>query len=291
MEPQRVQVGSGSQTVAHAHRFHRPMNDSLVQCLQVGRHLGDTLGDLEHSLIQFVGGEGAVGHAGGDGLVTTDRVAGQHRLHRAAHAGQPHVPRHVRRAHRADRRVADLRVVSDIDQIARRGQLGAAGQAVAVHLSDDRRGQVHDLEPALQHVARPRSVGPRDRPRRWFGRILGEVVARREARPGAADDDDAHRSIGIGGAEGVEQLGAQPVRQRVALVRPVERQSADGRGRIVDQHQWLGHSVPCLESKAGRWVATDPAPAVHRQPTSMVRSVTQRAALRSQCAEIRTRTR
>ena len=48
----------------------------------------------------------------------------------------------VGRAHEARGRVADLGVLGDVDQIAARRQLTAAGQAIAVHLGDDGLGEV-----------------------------------------------------------------------------------------------------------------------------------------------------
>ena len=44
-------------------------------------------------------------------------------------------------------------IATDLGKPVGSGEFGAAGQAVAVHLGDDRGGQVHHLAPALQHVA------------------------------------------------------------------------------------------------------------------------------------------
>ena len=84
--------------------------------------------------------------------------ARQHRLHGAAHAHEPRCHA-MSVAHEAHRRVADLRVVRrDVDEVAGRRQLGAAGEAEPVHLCDERRRHVPHLEPAVDDVAGPPAV-------------------------------------------------------------------------------------------------------------------------------------
>ena len=61
---------------------------------------------------------------------------------------------HVGRAE-PHRRIADLGVLGDVDEVAAGGELAAAGEAVAVHLRDHRLGQVPDAHPALGDVAGP----------------------------------------------------------------------------------------------------------------------------------------
>ena len=89
------------------------------------------------------------------GLAAGHRVARQHQFHGAAHADQPGVILHVGRAHQPHRRIADLGVVGDVDDIAGGGEFGAAGKAIAVHLRDHGLGEIPDPEPALDDVARP----------------------------------------------------------------------------------------------------------------------------------------
>ena len=64
--------------------------------------------------------------------------AGQHHLHGAAYADYPRIKLVVRRAHGTHRRIAYLRILGDVDQIAAGRELGATGQAIAVHLGDQR---------------------------------------------------------------------------------------------------------------------------------------------------------
>ena len=82
----------------------------------------------------------------------------------------------------AHRRVAHLGVLGHVDEVAAGGQLAAAGQAVAVHLGDDRLGQVPDAHPALGHVAGPLAVAARRVVRHLLALVAAaQVVAGREA--------------------------------------------------------------------------------------------------------------
>jgi hypothetical protein len=249
VEAQRVDVGRGAHAVAHAHRLHGTVHDALVERLQVGRHLGHALGDAEHLGVEVVGGECPVGEPGLDRLVAAHRVTGEHRLHRPPHAHEPHVPGHVGRAHATHGRVPDLGVVGDVHEVARRRELGAAGQAEAVHLGDDRRGQIHHLEPALQHVPRPSAVGGGLRPGQRLGAVLGEVVPGGEARPCAADDDHAHVGVGVGRTQRCEQFGAERVRQCVALGGSVEGEPPHHRCGVVREHQCVSQWISCPPSR------------------------------------------
>ena len=96
----------------------------------------------------------------------------------------------------AHRRVAHLRVLGDVHQVASGGQLAAARQAIAVHLGDHRLGQVPDAHPTLGDVTRPRPFSPG----RVEGHLLtlvaaGQVVPGRERRASAAHDLHAHRAV------------------------------------------------------------------------------------------------
>ena len=126
-------------------------------------------------------GNARLAHPRCDGLDAVDRVAGEHHLHRLAHAEEPRVEVHVGHAE-AHRGIAHLRVLGDVDEVAAGGELAAAGEAVAVHLGDHRLGQVPDAHPALGDVAGPVAVAAR----RVDGQVVAlvaaaEVVARGEA--------------------------------------------------------------------------------------------------------------
>ena len=77
-------------------------------------------------------------------------------------------------------RVAHLRVVGHVDEVAAGGELASAGQAVAVHLRDDRLGHVPDAHPGVGHVARPLTLAGRGVVRVLEALVAAaEVVARR----------------------------------------------------------------------------------------------------------------
>ena len=171
------------------------MHDSLVELHDVGRHLGDLRRDLDYPVIELLDGKRAVRPAELDGLDPRDRVSRDHHLHGLAHADEPRVEMHVGHAE-AHRRVAHLRVLGDVHQVAAGGELAAARQAVAVHLRDHRLGQVPDAHPTLGDVTRPRPFSPG----RVEGHLLtlvaaGQVVPGGERRAGAAHDLHAHRAV------------------------------------------------------------------------------------------------
>ena len=128
-----------------------------------------------------------------DRLDAVDRVAGEHHLHRFAHPEEPRVEVHVGNAE-AHRRVAHLRVLGHVHEVATGRELAPAGEAVTVHLRDHRLGEIPDAHPTLGDVARPRAFAAR----RVIGHVealvaAAEVVAGRERRARAADDRDATR--------------------------------------------------------------------------------------------------
>ena len=151
----------------------------------------------------------------------------------------------VGRAHEARGRVADLRVLGDVDEIAARRELAAPGQAVAVHLGDDGLGEVPDPEPAVDDVARPLSRAARRVVRLVDGIVRAEIVARAEGRSRAPKHGDLHGGIGVGLLERGEDRAAQLVVERVALLGPVHREAPDAGARVIDdKHVARGHAGP-----------------------------------------------
>jgi hypothetical protein len=73
------------------------------------------------------------------------------------------------------------------------------------------------------------------------GIIRGQIIAGREARPCAADDRDRDIAVAIGRFERLENFGTQPVVQRIALLRAVQRDASHPRPRIVDENMLIGH--------------------------------------------------
>jgi hypothetical protein len=101
-------------------------------------------------------------------------------------------------------------------------------------------------------VARPLHADLRREVRLVGAEVRLEVVAGREARPGAAHDRDPHRVVAVGAAQRLEQLAAERVRERVALLRPVQRDALDaGRGTVdEDQAGLLAHGF--FSTEGGR---------------------------------------
>ena len=162
------------------------------------------------------------------GLLRADQLAGHHELLRPPEPddlGQPRGPADV--GDQPDPRLghADDRVRGEHAEVARERQLERAADARAVDRADDRLGHLLGQVPRLEAVAPERAqvLGRRaqraERP---------EVHARREERPRAAHDHHADgRVLGGGpqrGARGQHEL----VVERIALLRPVEDEVADG---------------------------------------------------------------
>ena len=123
-----------------------------------------------------------------------DGVAGEHHLHRLAHAEEPGMEVHVGHTE-AHRGISHLRVLGHVDEIATRRELARAREAVAVHLGDHGLGEIPDAHPAFGDVARPRAFTARRVVRHLLALVAtAEVVARRERRTRAADDRD--RDVG-----------------------------------------------------------------------------------------------
>ena len=254
----------GPHGVTHAHGLHGPVDDPLVERLEVGRHLGHTAGDREHRARPARppgrrGWRSRPPPPRSPDIESPVSMASIARRSPSSHGCQAMSGELIE----PHRRVADLGVLGDVDQVARGGQLRPAGQAVAVHLGDQRGRHVHHLEPALQHVAGPAAVAPA---------VIGhggssagscaEVVAGREARTAAPDDDHPDVRVGVGIAKGGEQLAPQRVPEGVALRRAVQRQAADRRRRARRRGRVAPHrrvpramSVRPLPSPRAPWLS------------------------------------
>ena len=140
------------------------MDPALVDLEQATRHAGDAFGEVEDPVVEFGGGEAAVGVAHPHRLGGIDRITGEDHLHCVAQTDQPRVHREVGRAGEAEHRMRDRGVLGEVDEVAGRRQLAATGHCIAVDLRDDGLGQIPDPEPALRDM-----VGP-------GGRAVGRVV-------------------------------------------------------------------------------------------------------------------
>src|SRR5208282_6871210 len=172
-------------------------------------------------------------------LDSRDRVAREHQLHRATHAHQPRMVGAVRRRHRAHGRVADLRILGDVDEIARGREFSSSREAVSVDLRDDWRRHVPHLKPSVDQMARPNSLAWRNVARKRLAGRLRKVIAGAETFAVAANDNRADARIDIGLTQGIEEFGAQTIGKRVALVGTVERDAPNTRLRIVDLDEFV----------------------------------------------------
>jgi hypothetical protein len=211
------------------------MHRALVELLQIRRNLRRALGECQRRRFKLGERKRARRIAPLGSFRPGHGVAGQHQFHCPPHADHPRMKLHVGRAHQPYRRIADLRILGDKHHVARGRKLRAAGKAVAVHLRDHRLCKVPDGEPAVDHVARPLSRARRGVIRLALPVVGRQIIARREAWPGAAYDHDRDGRIAIGLLQRLQNLLAQKVAQRVALFRTIERDPPDMRQRIVDE--------------------------------------------------------
>lgn len=245
MEAQRLHLGTGADCSSHAEQLHLPMHPTFVQLLQIWRDAGNALCDLQHPIIQLPLWPRAVGEAVVDRLRAGDGIAGQHHFHRAAHAHQMREELIVRRAHAADHRIAYLCVVSDVNQIAGRGELGAAGQAIAVHLGDDRLRKIPHAKETLDHMPCPAAVAAGRVKRTVFLIVCLEIIARREAAAGATNDGDANVRINVILLQRRVHLAAERIVERVSCLWSIERNARHAVRRLIDNDVLIfGHRFP-----------------------------------------------
>jgi hypothetical protein len=128
---------------------------TLVELLQFDRNLGGASGKVQRLLLELIERKRTRRKAPIRGLASGYGVTRQHQFHGSTHADQPRVILHVRRAHQPHRRISDLGIVGDIDDIAGGCEFSAAGKAIAVHLRNHRFCQIPDREPAFDNVPRP----------------------------------------------------------------------------------------------------------------------------------------
>ena len=148
--------------------FHLTMHDALVELKQLRVNGGDALGYLQHLLFQLFSRVCSRSPASGCRFGARDGIAGEHHLHGFAHPDQPRVKMHVGHAETSGG-IAHLGVFCHIHQVASSGKLAASRQAVAVHLGDDRNGEIPDAHPSFGHMPRPLAFA--------FGSVKGHFVA------------------------------------------------------------------------------------------------------------------
>ena len=125
--------------------------------------------------------------------------------------------------------VANFALLGGDGEVARGDELAAGCRGHGVHLRDHRlRDAVNRLHHHRAHVEQlivERGVASDH---------LAEVVPGRERGAGALDHDRPDVGVRADGSSARDQLLHQPERERVPLLRPVER---DRRGRAVARHE------------------------------------------------------
>ena len=194
-------------------------------------------------LVQLLGRRHPVGEADPLGLLAADQLAGHHQLLGAAEADHRRQPRRAADVRdQADPRLghADQRVGGDHAQVARQRELHGAADAGAVDHADRRLGHLLGEVPGVEAGAAERAqvLG-----RLGQGGQRAEVHAGGEHRAGAADHDAAHRRFGGRLAQRLAGRDHQLAVERVALLRPVQHDVADG-SVVFGQHE--GHASATL---------------------------------------------
>ena len=112
-----------------------------------------------------------------------------------------------------------------------------------MHLRDHRLRQVPDAGPVAGDLTLELAFAGREPVggRAGVGRVAAEVVAGGEALARAADDRHAHVGVGVGFAQREDDLAAQRRVERVALLRPVQRDAPHHRRGVVHQDHGVGH--------------------------------------------------
>ena len=129
---------------------------------------------------------------------------------------------------------AELRRAGSDADVHRQGHGDADADGRAVDGRDDRLFRFEDAQgdaaAAVAAVLQARVVPFRVVEGAGAG---GQVGAGAERAPGAGDDDRAHVVVGVGLAEGRDQLVAHQARERVQLVGPVQGDRGDTIGDVV----------------------------------------------------------
>ena len=180
----------------------------------------DGVDELRDRGIELRGRDRAVDQPPVDGGRRVDRLPGEQHLQRALAADRARERDHRRRAEQTNLHAGrgEARLVGGDRQVACGDELAAGGGGDPADLGDHGLGHavdgLHELAAGVEQPLVEAHVAPDH---------LGEVVARRERRPRALDDDRAHARIGAGGAQHADQLLHELEAQRIALLGPVER--------------------------------------------------------------------
>ena len=201
-----------------------------------GRVGADPLGDLAGLAEHLVGRHEVVDHAEPVRLLGAEPLAGEHQLGgpgRRQRPRQPEQPAGRRDDAPGHLGEPELRVRRRDDEVAGQDQLGAAGQREAGHRGD------HRLGARVAHPpGEPALLGGELGPAAGGQRL--EVGAGAEVGPRAGEDRDPDLRIGLERRRRLAELAGEVGVDRVALLRPVERDRRDPPVDLVPH----GHAVP-----------------------------------------------
>src|SRR5437867_10395114 len=227
-----------------AHQLHRHVHDALVRRQQIDvdqRHLASQRLHLRFELLgryRFQHKSRALR------LLARDHVAGEQHALRPLRPAQvrPHVA--DRRAHRPHRWKANPRVFSRQHDIAEEGEVRPAREAVTAHLADHRPVHVPDGHPHLLRLLEVPDVAlhrVRRRRVRQLPRRRRDVIPGRERPPGPAQDHHVYLRVAVRRPESVPQLLLHLPRDRVQLIRPVQRNPRLPAVRLVEDGRIVHH--------------------------------------------------
>ncbi len=271
-----VEEGAEKLRLLQALRVERLVDQHLHHHQLVDRQPGDALEQLLEALVELLRRRRLGRQPPLRRLLAAQRVAGQQQA-LGPHRPQPRRPqRRRRRAPDARRRVADLGVGADHEQVRAERHVGAAGDAVAVDLADHRLLGVeerheaahvapHELEVGDRVPVRLRRVVGADHRRveRRAGRraeplpqvahvALGrgdQVVAAAEPRAVTGEGDRMDLRVEVRPLDTGGDLDRHPRHDPVAALRPVQRDPSDpirglvGEGRQVHLPDPTGSSM------------------------------------------------
>jgi hypothetical protein len=145
---------------------------------------------------------------------------------------------------------AEGRALAGDDQVAGEREPERAGEHVPVRRADRRLADLHDRPEQARKALGPEvPVYDRD----VSGELVEAGAGGEDLVVGRAEHDAADALVVAGRLERVDQLAQQLVRERVALVRLVERDGRDTIGAHVVENRLVRHAAEFYYR--GRWIA------------------------------------
>jgi hypothetical protein len=201
--------------------------------------MGDSLQQRLEALVELGGRRCLDRQTPLECLCACDQVAREEQSFRALVADPVRPQRGRRHAPDTRRRVADAGVVGDHEQVGAQRHVGAARDAEAVDLADDRLlavEQAHEAAHVAAHELVIQHRVPRLRRIVVLGLVLGvldQVVAAAEALALARQCDHMHVAVEVRLLDALGQLARHREGDAVAALRPIERDPRDPAGDLV----------------------------------------------------------